>query len=66
MTTINYHIFTNNLDEWTNDLDEANALFDEWAKEYGCCRLYAIEVKLPETDEENDGDCIRSVGEYPY
>lgn len=54
-----YHIFTNNTDEYLTDKKEAVKLFQEWAKEYGCARLYESKT----IDE--DGDCIMSEGEYP-
>ena len=61
MTT--YHVFTNNQDEWFNNLAEAEELFNEWAGENGCARLY-------EEEREEDGElinenCINAIGSYP-
>jgi hypothetical protein len=54
-----YHVFTDSRDEYFTSYDEAKALFDEWAEEYGCARLYAV------VTDEDDGDCIEAVGPYP-
>ena len=54
-----YHMFTNDADEYTTNLLEANKIFNEFVEEWGCARLY-------EKQNENDeGDCISSHGVYP-
>lgn len=62
---IRYHIFTNNCDEWTNSLSEATAIFNEFAKDCGCARLYEETWSDINNDEPDTEDCIKSVGEWP-
>lgn len=58
-----YHVFTDNTDEWTPDILEANRLFDEFVSDTGCARLYQ---ELHEIDGEClEEDCLRSKGRYP-
>ncbi len=61
--TISYHVFTDMRDEWFDDYTEAVALFEQWAKEFGCARLYE-ETCIP--DEQDTEDCLMSIGEYPW
>lgn len=60
-----YHVFTNNIDEHTQNLEEAIMRAQTFIEEYGCARIY----KQEDWDEEDgifqDGDCIFSFGEYP-
>lgn len=63
MIDIQYHIFSDYKDEWCDTLREARALFNEWAKAYGCARLYAETYENGEIASE---DCLLSVGSYPW
>jgi len=58
-----YHIFSNNLDEWTQNLTEALLLFMEWRRDNGCARLY--EEDRDTNDELINENCILSTGNYP-
>jgi hypothetical protein len=62
-----YHVFTNHRDEWTEDYDEAERLFHQFATDYGCARLY--EERYPTQNhyeaDQYDEDCLLAVGEYP-
>lgn len=61
-----YHIFTNNNDDWTNNLKEALAIFEEFKKEYGCARLYEEKWENTRVDDEPvEENCIKSYGEWP-
>lgn len=57
-----YHVFTNGWDDYFYNYKEANKAFKVMAKEYGCARMY---LKRKGTDEDCDGDCIRSEGAFP-
>lgn len=57
-----YHIFTNNQDEWTDTLEEAVAVFNEFMQDNTNGRIYEEEV---EGDEVVKEDCILSVGAFP-
>lgn len=54
-----YHVFTNNHDEYFTDKRLAFECFELFVLEYGNARLYE------QTNEEDDGDCIKSHGNYP-
>jgi hypothetical protein len=60
-----YHVFTNNIDEFTEDYRTALVFFEHFKKTRGCARLY-FEIQ---TDDENHDfiseDCIKSFGDYP-
>ena len=56
-----YHIFTNNFDEYCDDKKEAIKIFNQFKEECGCARLY----EMNSDNEDDNGDCIRSFGEYP-
>lgn len=58
-----YHIFTNNTDEHTNDLKEAEEIFNQYIVDYGCARLY--EETRDEDDELLEENCIKTHGQYP-
>lgn len=62
-----YHVFTNGYDEYFTPAEgggkAARACFKRFVKEYGCARLY---YRAKGEDEENDGDCIKSAGNFPY
>lgn len=61
-----YHIFTNNFDEWTDNKKEALAIFKDFVKECGTARLYEFDTASEDEDGVyQDGDCIKSFGEYP-
>lgn len=58
-----YHIFSNEVDEWTTNYQKAVKIFNIFVKRYGCARLYAEE-------REEDGEllnewCVKLYGEYP-
>jgi len=60
-----WHVFTNNTDEFFGLDQEAEAreLFDTWAKEEGCARLY---LEIEDEDGNNElEECWQSVGDYP-
>jgi hypothetical protein len=59
-----FHVFTNNLDEHTNDLLAALTLFRTWKREVGCARLYLEVYDDPESEPILE-DCLLSFGEYP-
>lgn len=61
-----FHVFTDGRDEWFNAKTKALKLGREWAKEYGCARVYHETEWNKEDGIFEDGDCIYSKGEYPY
>ena len=64
LPTIMYHVFSNEIDEYTESEVLANATFDEWVEEYGCARLFEEHYE-EDGDEMIDEFCIRSEGSYP-
>jgi len=69
-TYLEYHVFTNNRDEWFDHYEDALALFKEWSKEFGCARLYE-EIRQKSDLPEQDGEllnenCLKSYGQWPY
>jgi len=61
-----YHIFTDNRDEWEDDLKVAKRIFKDFVKEYGCARLYEeVWDTAEEYDDPIEESCIKSYGEYP-
>lgn len=63
-----FHVFSNNMDDYTTDYKEALAMFDEIVKENGNARLYLETYNDKEADEEgqpSDEDCLKSHGEWP-
>ena len=62
-----YHVFSDNRDEWYDDLNKAEKLYKEWLEEYGCARLY-IDTYATKDDYE-DGDpeenYFKGEGNYP-
>jgi len=69
-TYTKYHIFTNGLDEWFDDYNEAMTLYKKWVKEYGTARLYE-ETRTTGFEDKYDNDdvideiCLESFGEWP-
>jgi hypothetical protein len=61
-----FHVFTHNRDEWLTKKTPAIKLARQWAKEYGCARVYHETEWNTEDGIFEDGDCIYSKGEYPY
>lgn len=61
--TISYHVFTHERDDWFDDYSRALALFEQWAKDFGCARLYEETYIDDDMDSE---DCLMSVGEFPW
>jgi len=61
-----YHIFSDNIDEWTPNLKEAKRIYNKWKKEYTNVRLY----KETNWDKEEglfiDEDCLLSNGSFPF
>ncbi len=58
-----YHIFTDNRDEYRENLEEAKQLFYKYIDEHGKARLYIdIENQNGETLEE---DCLEAYGDFP-
>lgn len=61
-----FHVFTNGHDEYFTNTDggekSAEECFNIFVKQYGCARLY---FRAKGQNEENDGDCIKSEGDYP-
>ena len=64
-TTTEWHVFTNERDDWFDNFDEAKALFTKWGEEFGCARLY-IEVRYESDGELDYEDCIENIGEFPW
>lgn len=63
---IQYHVFTNNQDEWYDDLNKAKKLYKEWLVEYGTARLYKEIYKGDfELDNMVDEECLLTQGEWP-
>lgn len=61
-----FHVFTDGKDEWLTTKTKALKLGREWAKEYGCARVYH-ETEWNENEGIfEDGDCIYSKGSFPY
>jgi len=61
-----YHVFSNDVDEWLTDLKKAVSIARQWARNYGCVRIY----KETNWDKEEglflDEDCILKHGYFPY
>ena len=58
-----YHVFTNGYDEYFTDEKAARACFFSFSEDYGTARLY---IKYKGEDEDKDGDCLESYGDFPY
>lgn len=59
-----YHIFADNVDEYTWDFDEAAIVYNSLCKDYDNVRLYEFYETVDEMDVW-DGDCLKSKGEFP-
>lgn len=67
-----FHVFTHNTDEWTEDLAEALKIYQQFAQEEDCARLYA-EVQAYVQAGESRGEwiediaetCLAGVGPFP-
>lgn len=64
-----YHIFANETDDFTTDLNKARKIFKEYKNEgFDCIRLYE-EFELYENNEPTgdfkDGNCLQSIGDFP-
>ena len=57
-----YHVFTDNRDEYVENLARAKRLFNEF-KEYGSARLYE-QVWTEDEDCEPEEDCLLSFGPF--
>lgn len=63
-----YHIFSNNVDEWTSNPATAIDIYNQWADENGCARLYAeyyLDEKRYEACDQNEEECLLTYGDYP-
>ena len=61
-----YHLFANEIDEWTDDTEEAFSILEDWLSNgLEDIRIY----KSTEYDTENgtweEGNCIFSIGAWP-
>lgn len=63
--TIQYHIFSHNIDDWTPYRQHAEYLYNLFKEQYGAARLY-IERIHKEDPDMVDEDCIKSFGPFPY
>jgi hypothetical protein len=52
-----YHVFSDNIDHWTNDLKEAVTIARKWIRKYKCVRIYE--------EINNSENCIFSHGPFP-
>lgn len=62
-----YHVFTDNMDFFTEDEERAHSVYEEWAEEHDRARLY-IEHQLYDGEEwvdDLDENCLESVGGFP-
>ncbi len=61
-----YHVFSNNCDEWTEDLKKAVKIARQWAREFKCVRIYEEVNWNVETGSFEDESCILSHGSFPW
>ncbi len=61
-----FHVFSDEIDEWTDSLKEAVRIARIWAKENGCVRIYQETNWSAEEGIFLDEDCILSHGAFPW
>jgi hypothetical protein len=62
---VQYHVFTNNYDDYTADIKEALKMARRLYKEYGCVRVYEDTTWNADHGIFEDGECIYSKGGFP-
>ena len=59
-----YHCFTDGVDAYTEDLSIAVKCIRDWFREgFRSLRIYKLSNV---EDEQDDGECILSYGNFPY
>lgn len=61
-TKIVYHVFTDGKDCYTDNEEEALALYKQWCGENMSVRMWTME---DDGEELIDGDCIAAKGGFP-
>jgi len=60
-----YHVFSNEVDEYTSSIEKALSIAMEWFEHYGCVRIYKDTDWNERDGIFEDGDCIFALGDYP-